>query len=149
MLAVGEIAPEFTGLDANGTPFSLSQLKGRPSVVYFFPKANSPGCTVEARGFTEHYADFVKAGVAVVGVSVDSVESQRNFRAKCAIPYPLIADADKSISRAFGVVGLLGVAKRVTFFLDREGRVAEVVEGILPGPHVRHAVDRLARSGTG
>ncbi len=144
MLAVGDSAPEFTGAAADGSTFSLSSLKGRPVVLYFYPKANTPGCTAEARGFTEHYAEFSQAGIAVVGVSVDTVETQASFREKCGIPYPLIADRDRAIARRYGVLGLLGIAKRVTFFLGPDGRIVEVLEGILPGPHVRRAVERLA-----
>lgn len=115
-------------------------------ILYFYPKANTSGCTLEARGFTEHYAEFQHAGVAVVGVSVDSVESQKKFAAKCSIPFPLVADHDKAIAKRYGVLGLLGIAKRVTFFVDADGKVAEVVEGMMPGPHVQRAVERLHRT---
>ncbi len=143
MLAVGEEAPNFTGTTADGSTLTLSSFRGRPVVLYFYPKANTSGCTLEARGFTEHYAEFQRAGVAVVGVSVDSVDSQKSFVDKCSIPFPLVADRDKSIARQYGVLGLLGVAKRVTFFLDANGRVSDRVEGMLPGPHVRRALDRI------
>lgn len=140
MLGVGETAPDFTGTLADGSTFSLASLRGKPVVLYFYPKANTTGCTIEARGFTEHYAEFQRKGVAVVGVSVDTVAAQRKFVEKCEIPYPLVADHDKSVARKFGVLGLLGIAKRVTFFLGPDGKVAEVVEGMMPGPHVERAV---------
>lgn len=143
MLAAGEVAPEFSGTTADGAPISLASFRGRPTVLYFYPKANTMGCTQEARGFSEHFTEFQRAGVAVIGVSVDSVEAQRSFAEKCSIPFPLVADHDKAIAKKYGVLGLLGVAKRVTFFLDAEGRVAEVVEGMMPGPHVRRALERL------
>ena len=143
MLTAGAEAPDFTASTADGAPFTLSSLRGRPVVLYFYPKANSPGCTVEARGFTEHFPDFVRAGIAVVGVSADTVGAQARFREKCAIPYPLVADRDRSIARSYGVLGLLGMAKRVTFFLNEEGRIVEVLDGILPRPHVRRALERL------
>jgi thioredoxin-dependent peroxiredoxin len=143
MLAAGVQAPDFTGTAADGTSFTLSSLRGRPVVLYFYPKANSLGCTVEARGFSEHYAEFQTAGIAVVGVSVDSVESQRRFVEKCAIPFPLVADREGSIARLYGVVGLIGLAKRVTYFLGPDGRIAEVVSGLSPGPHLRRALERL------
>lgn len=146
MLAAGVEAPDFTASTADGAPFTLSSLRGRPVVLYFYPKANSPGCTLEARGFTEHFPDFLRAGIAVVGVSVDTVEAQARFRERCAIPYPLVADRDRSIARRYGVLGLLGTAKRVTFFLNSEGRVVEVLDGLLPGPHVRRALERLDAS---
>ena len=143
MLAVGQEAPDFSGTLADGNRLTLSSLRGHPVVLYFYPKANTTGCTLEARGFTEHYPDFQKAGVAVVGVSVDSVESQKKFVDKCSIPFPLVADHDKSIAKQYGVLGFLGVAKRVTFYLDSNGRVAEVHEGLTPGPHVQRALERL------
>ncbi len=146
MIEAGQPAPEFTGTTQDGAPFALSSLKGRPVVLYFYPKANSLGCTLEARGFTEHYSEFRSSGVEVVGVSVDTVDAQKRFQEKCGIPYPLIADRDRSIAQKFGVLGLLGVAKRVTFLIDPNGTVSEVVEGIGPGPHVRRAVERLART---
>ncbi|MGD0250931.1 MAG: peroxiredoxin [Thermoplasmata archaeon] len=144
MLAVGETAPDFTGTTADGAPFSLASLRGRPVILFFYPKANSLGCTIEARGFSEHYGEFTKAGLALVGVSVDTVEAQKKFVEKCQLPYPLIADKDRTIAQKFGVVGFLGMAKRVTFFLDANGRVTDIVEGMSPGPHVRRAVERSA-----
>ena len=146
MIAVGQEAPDFTGTTADGGRLSLSALRGHPVVLYFYPKANTSGCTLEARGFTEHYPEFQRAGVAVVGVSVDTVDAQKSFVEKCSIPFPLVADHDKTIARQYGVLGLLGVAKRVTFFLDSDGRVSDIVEGMLPGPHVRGALDRIQAS---
>lgn len=144
MLSVGDEAPDFTGTVADGSSLTLSSLRGRPVLLYFYPKANSLGCTIETRGFSEHYPEFEKAGVAVVGVSVDSVDAQKRFQEKCQVPYPLVADRDRSIAEQYGVLGILGVAKRVTFLLDRSGRVAERLEGIAPGPHVRQAQAWLA-----
>ena len=113
-------------------------------VLFFYPKANSLGCTVEARGFSEHYLEFTSAGVEVVGVSVDSVEAQKRFQEKCSLPFPLIADRDRAIAQKYGVLGLLGMAKRVTFLIGADGQVTDVIEGMSPGPHVRRAVERLA-----
>jgi len=149
MLAAGVEAPDFTGTAAGGVSFTLSSLRGRPVVLYFYPKANTYGCTVEARGFSEHYAEFQAAGIAVVGVSVDSVESQQRFAEKCAVPFPLIADRDGSIAKRYGVLGLFGLAKRVTFFVAPDGRIAEVVSGLSPGPHLRRALERVRSPPTG
>jgi thioredoxin-dependent peroxiredoxin len=143
MLGVGEEAPEFSGTTADGSLVNLSSFRGRPLVLYFYPKANTTGCTIEARGFTEHYAEFQRAGVAVVGVSVDSVDAQKSFAERCSVPFPLVADHDKSIAKRYGVLGFLGVAKRVTFFVEPNGQVAEVVEGLMPGPHLRRALERI------
>ena len=143
MIGVGESAPDFSGTTADGTRLELASYRGRPLVLFFYPKANSAGCTVETRGFAQNYPEFEKAGVAVIGLSVDSVEEQREFATKCGAPFPLVADRDKSIARQYGVLGLLGVAKRATFFVGADGRVQEVVEGLLPGPHLRRALERL------
>ena len=143
MLAVGATAPQFTGTTSDGSVFSLASTRGRSVVLYFYPKADTPGCTAEARGFTEHYEEFRRKGITVVGVSVDNVAAQRSFVEKCQIPYPLVADHDKSIARQYGVLGLLGYAKRVTFFIDPDGRVAQVVEGMTPGPHLKAALERV------
>ena len=113
-------------------------------MLYFYPKASSPGCTVETQGFSQHFEEFARAGVSIVGVSVDSVSAQQRFREKCHVPLPLDADADRAVATAYGVVGLFGLAKRVTFFLDGNGRVVDRIEGLLPGPHVRRALERLS-----
>jgi len=143
MVAVGQEAPDFTGRTADGSSLSLSSFRGHPVVLYFYPKANSGGCTMEARRFAQHFGDFQRAGVAVVGVSVDSVEAQKRFADKNSLPFPLVADRDRSIAKLYDVLGFLGMAKRVTFLIDERGRVAEVVEGMLPGPHFQRALDWL------
>jgi thioredoxin-dependent peroxiredoxin len=142
MLAVGQIAPEFTGTAADGSRFSLASTRGRPLVLYFYPRANSRGCSIEARGFAEHYPEFQASGTGVVGISVDDVAAEKRFVDECHLPFPIVSDVEKAISRQYGVLSVLGFARRVTFFLDADGRVAEVVEGLNPGPHVQAAVRR-------
>jgi thioredoxin-dependent peroxiredoxin len=149
MLAVGAEAPAFTGVTQSGRSFSLASLRGTPVVLYFYPKANTMGCTVETKGFAEHYAEIRNAGFEVVGVSVDSIDTQRGFAEKCGAAFPLIADRDKSIARQYGVLGLLGIAKRVTFFLGPDGRIADIVEGMLPGPHLQRTLQRVRAATTG
>lgn len=143
MLAAGESAPEFEGDTAAGARLRLSSLRGRSVILYFFPKAGTAGCTRESIGFAHYYSEFRAAGVEIVGVSVDEVGKQSKFTSECSLPFPLIADADKQIARRYGVLGVLGVARRVTFLLDGDGRVVEVVDTLLPGPHVRRARDRF------
>ena len=145
MIAVGDMAPAFTGTAQDGSRVDSASLKGKPYILYFYPKANSSGCTVEARGFAQQYPALQRAGYSVVGVSVDSVDDQKSFAEKCGVPFPLIADRDKAVARAYGALGLLGMAKRVTFFVGSDGRVTEVVQGILPGPHLKRA-EELAGS---
>jgi len=144
MVEVGAAAPDFEGTGSDGVPISLRQLRGRPLVLYFYPKASSLGCAREAQEFARNYPEFERRGVALVGVSVDSVEAQRRFAEECRLPFPLVADRSGSIARAYGVLGLLGMAKRVTFFVGSDGRVEEIVSGIRPQPHVRRAVERLS-----
>ncbi len=142
MIEAGQLAPPFVGTTADGSSLDFATYRGKSVVLYFYPKANTTGCTVETRGFAEKYPELQKAGIAVVGVSVDSVEDQKRFAEKCAVPFPLVADRNKAIAKTYGVLGLLGIAKRVTFFVGPDGRVAEVVQGLLPGPHLRRALGR-------
>jgi thioredoxin-dependent peroxiredoxin len=139
MIGVGEMAPDFRGTTGTGATLELASYRGRPLVLYFYPKAGTTGCSIEARGFAEQYPELQRAGIDVVGVSVDSVEAQHRFAARCAVPFPLVADRDKSIARRYGVLGILGMARRVTFFVGPDGRVEEVVEGLHPGPHLQRA----------
>jgi peroxiredoxin Q/BCP len=136
VLALGDLAPEFEGVTGDGQRLTLSSLRGAPVVVFFYPKASSPGCTRESLGFATIYPDLERRGVKVVGVSVDDREEQRRFAENCALPFPLVADRGKEIARAFGVLGAFGLARRVTFVLDAAGRVQDVVDAFLPGPHV-------------
>lgn len=144
MIAVGDEAPDFEGTTQTGERLRLASLRGAPVVLYFFPRASSPGCTREAVGFARLDPALRARGARVVGVSVDPIERQARFVRTCSLPFPLVADADGTISRTFGVLGLLGLAKRVTFLLDERGRVTERVESFLPGPHVAAVERRFA-----
>lgn len=142
MLAVGDLAPDFSIPLPDGSTRMLSSYRGRSVILYFFPKANTTGCTIETRGFTERYEQLHRAGVEVIGVSVDRASTQSAFGAKCGSKFPLVGDATKEVVRQYGVLGLLGVAKRVTFFIDAEGRIRDRVEGLRPAPHLRAADGR-------
>ncbi len=143
MIGVGDRAPDFTAPDEHGQPTRLSSFRGRTVVLFFYPKANSLGCTVETRAFAERFADFQGADATVLGVSVDSVSDQARFATKCGTAFPLLSDADKSIARAYGVLGFLGIARRVTFVIDPDGIVRDVVSAITPGIHVARSLERL------
>jgi thioredoxin-dependent peroxiredoxin len=142
MIAVGETAPTFVGTTGSGERIDFAGYRGRSVVLYFYPKAHTAGCAAEARGFAEHFRELQQAGIDVVGVSVDTVEAQKSFAEKCQVPFPLVADRDKAVARLYGVLGFLGIAKRVTFFIGADGQVQEVVQGMLPGPHVSRAIER-------
>jgi peroxiredoxin Q/BCP len=148
MLQVGDIAPDFElPTDAGGT-LKLSRLRGKPVVVYFYPKDDTSGCTIEAKDFSRLAPEFRKAGVEVVGVSPDSVESHLKFRSKHDLTVRLAADADKSAALAYGVWAqksmygrtYMGI-ERSTFLLDKAGRLAKSWRKVkVPG----HAEEVLA-----
>jgi thioredoxin-dependent peroxiredoxin len=143
VITAGELAPDFTAPREDGTPFRFSSVRGSSTILFFYPRANSLGCTVETRAFADHFAEIQAAGVSVVGVSVDPVAAQKSFATKCAVDFPLVADTDRAIAKAYGVLGFLGFARRVTFFVDAAGRVEEVVEAIGPHSHVKRALERI------
>ena len=121
---VGEQAPEFTLPDADGKPVRLADLRGKPVVLYFYPKDDTPGCTKEACSFRDQYQDFQDAGAVVVGVSSDSSESHRKFAQKYRLPFTLLSDEKKEVIRMFVVNGPLGFwVQRVTFLIDQNRMV--------------------------
>ena len=144
MIAVGDPAPEFTGRDSTGAEFRLSSLRGRKVVLYFFPKAFTAGCTRETRDFAGIAPGLAEQGVQVVGISVDTSETQRRFAEECGANFPIVGDPDKTIARSYGVLSLLGFAKRVTFFLDEQGVVRDSVQSILPGPHLHRTREQFS-----
>ena len=143
MVAVGDTAPDFQALDHSGASFELSSLRGAPVVLYFYPKADTPGCTVESKGFQSHLPEFAAKGVRVVGVSVDDCPAQKAFAQKYGLAFPLIADAKKEVGARYGVLGPRGSARRVTFLIDRAGAVAEVVDTPSPDVHLDRARARF------
>jgi thioredoxin-dependent peroxiredoxin len=128
----GDKAPDFELAADTGEALKLSKLKGKPVVLYFYPKDDTSGCTAEAKDFSRLAADFRKAGVEVIGVSPDSVESHAKFRKKHALSVRLAADADKAVANAYGVWveksmygrKYMGV-ERSTFLIDKAGRIAK------------------------
>jgi thioredoxin-dependent peroxiredoxin len=139
MVAVGERAPEFQAPDQDGKPFKLSSLKGSPVVLYFYPQADTPGCTIEAKGFRDHMDEFRAKGVHVVGVSTDGCADQKEFAKKYGLNFTLIADDAKDVAKAYGVLGPAGRARRVSFFIGPDGTVADVVENVPADKHVERA----------
>ncbi len=128
MLSVGDTVPDFSRPAATGDEFRIADCRGDKVVVlYFYPKDETPGCTVEACGFRDHYAQFVDHGAVVVGVSADSPESHRAFIANHALPFVLISDEDGSLRRQFGVPKTMGLLPgRTTYVIDRAGVVRHV-----------------------
>jgi thioredoxin-dependent peroxiredoxin len=145
MIEPGTVAPDFEAPSSKGQNLKLSSLRGKPVILYFYPKAFTSGCAMETRTFGEMYPKLTAQGVEVVGVSVDDIEKQTAFAADCQADFPLVADQDKQIARSYGVLGTFEVAKRVTFYIDPNGTVSEVVESARPGPHTEKAVKKYLR----
>src|SRR4051794_12369103 len=128
MIAVDQPAPEFSLPDQHGKEITLSKLRGKPVVLYFYPKDDTPGCTKEACAFRDARADYEKAGAHVLGVSPDDVKSHQKFAAKYELPFTLLADTERSVCEAYGVwkeknmygKKSMGV-ERTTFLIDRDG----------------------------
>jgi peroxiredoxin len=127
MLKVGDRAPEFSAVATNGETIDTRMLRGKKVVVYFFPKAFTPGCTVETRLFRDNFNEIKLAGATLVGVSTDDLETQCSFAESMRAPFPLIGDHDQKIASAFDVLWpMIGLARRVTYVLGAS-RVVEAV----------------------
>ncbi|KFE71898.1 peroxiredoxin [Hyalangium minutum] len=128
MIQVGDPAPDFTATDCQGRPLSLSSLRGRRVVLFFFPKAFTIGCTLEVRAFRDNQARIEALGANLVGVSVDSVATQCAFAAREHIHFALLGDDERRISKAYDVLWpVLNVDRRVTFILGPDGKVEAVI----------------------
>ncbi len=141
-LQVGDPAPEDLGVDQEGNHHELSDYKGKKLVVFFYPKANTPGCSAEACNLRDHWSDLQEKGYQVIGVSADSARKQTNFINKFELPFPLIADEDKKVIQAFGVWGpkkFMGKEyegiHRTTFIIDENGKVEDVISKVKTKDH--------------
>ncbi len=141
-LPTGTAAPAFTGKDTNGNIIKLSDFAGQILVIYFYPKDDTPGCTKEACSFRDNYSAYLKHNIAVLGVSRDDEISHQQFSEKYSLPFPLIADTDGTITKAFNAQKSAEKAKRVTYVIDQIGRIAKVYEGDSLIPET-HALDIL------
>ena len=126
-LTEGQTAPDFTLPSADGTEVTLSSLRGKWVVVFFYPKDNTTGCTAEACAFRDSHEDFTDAGAVVIGISSDSVESHQRFAAKHNLPFTLLSDTGGMLRSAWGVGKTMGILPgRVTYVIDPEGVVRKV-----------------------
>lgn len=149
-LKVGDPAPPFSVTSTDGTVVSLTELKGRDVILYFYPKDDTPGCTKEACAFRDIYRDFEKRGAVVLGVSPDDTKAHEKFTKKFQLPFPLLADTDKKIVNAYGVWGekkfmgrkYLGVY-RVTFHIGPDGRIAHIWPEVKPEEHAAEVLAAL------
>jgi peroxiredoxin Q/BCP len=145
----GAQAPKFSGIDQNGKTISLANYKGKKVVLYFYPKDNTPGCTVEACNLRDHDKLFQKSGYQIIGVSADSVASHVKFATRFGLPFPLIADTEKEICNLYGVWGekkFLGKTfngiKRTTFVIDENGIIEKIIAKVNTSAHTSQILDK-------
>jgi peroxiredoxin Q/BCP len=137
-LKAGDPAPDFSGLTTDGKMVSLGDFRGRKLVMYFYPMDDTPGCTRQACSLRDHNADIKAKGAAILGVSTQDEASHRKFTEKYKLNFPLLADTDGAVGRAYGTLGgpgllsklksAAGMAERITFVIDEKGRIAHVID---------------------
>jgi peroxiredoxin Q/BCP len=150
-IETGEHAPDFTLPDQHGNPVSLSGLRGQTVVIYFYPKADTPGCTAQACGVRDHSPDYAQEGAVVLGISPDPVERIAKFADKYRLEFPLLADDDHAVAEAYGVwveKSMYGRKymgnERTTFVVSPEGTVQEVLRKVKPAEHDALVLGALA-----
>ena len=147
-LKVGDAIPAFTAITANGTDFNSTSYIGKtPLVIYFYPKDDTPGCTVQACTFRDQYQDFKDLGAEVIGVSSDSIDSHKKFVAKYNLPFILLSDSDKKIRQLFGVPNDLWglIPGRATYVIDKNGIIQFVFDNTSAKIHIKKALEILKR----
>lgn len=141
---VGEPAPNFSGLSTGGKTITLEDFKGSWVILYFYPKAFTRGCTIESCGLRDSYAELSKLNAKVIGVSFDDIEKQEEFKKANELPFDLISDKDKSIAKSYDTVGILKLyAKRKTFLIDPEGKLAYIFDKVDTATHPQDIIDVL------
>lgn len=146
-LKEGDKVPDFTSKDQEGKTVSLSDYRGKKLILFFYPRANTPGCTDEVCNLRDHYAELKNRGYELLGVSADSAKKQSNFKKKFNLPFPLLADEDKTVVNAFGVWGpkkFMGREfdgiHRITFIIDENGVVERVISKVKTKDHAAQII---------
>ena len=153
---VNDKAPDFALQDEDGKEISSKDLRGKTVVLYFYPRADTPGCTVEACEFRDTYKKIQKTGTVLLGISPDTPQAQKKFADKFSLPFTLLADADKRVAEAFGVMEeknmygkkVIGVA-RTTFVIGPDGRIQHIFEKVKPEGHGEEVLEYLKESAKG
>lgn len=152
-IAVGQPVPAFTAVSTQGE-ITLESLKGRKTILYFYPKDNTPGCTTQAQGFRDHHDEFVAAGARIVGVSRDSLKSHENFAAKQGLPFALVSDPEERLCELFGVMKLKNMygkqvrgIERSTFLIDEDGVLRREWRGLRVPGHVEAVLQAVRGNG--
>ena len=143
-LQTGDLAPDFTATATDGSTVTLSSFRGKQNVIlYFYPKDDTPGCTREACSFRDHVDAFRRSDTVILGVSVDSVASHQQFTKKFQLPFPLLADENKTISRSYGTLGAMGFAQRATFVIGKDGRILKIFPQVQVDGHTAEVLAAL------
>ena len=154
MLSDGNVAPDFSLPDANGKTVRLSDFKGKRVVLYFYPKDDTPGCTIESCGFRDMTGEYGKRGITVLGISPDSSESHAKFALKYSLPFALLADVGANVAQKYEVWGeksmygkkYMGIF-RTTFVIGKDGRLEKIFEKVKPEGHEKEVLEYLDSAG--
>lgn len=152
MITEGDTVPKFELEDSDGNKIKSTDLKGKKHIIYFYPKDFTPGCTIEADEFSRDYNKFKKSDIEIVGISPDDVSSHKKFCEKMKIPYVLLADTDREVSKKFGVWGkkkfmgkeYMGVI-RSTFLVNEKGKIFKVFPKVKPAGHAKEVLDSFTK----
>lgn len=142
-IKTGDKFPAFEAFYKNGKKVTLSDLKGKKVVVYFYPKDNTPGCTVEANDFNKSLSSFKQKGAEIIGVSRDSRKSHEGFCGKYDLQFPLVSDDGGKIGKELGILKITGLHARTTFLLDENGKVEKIFENVKAAGHANEVLNLL------
>jgi thioredoxin-dependent peroxiredoxin len=145
-LQVGDPVPDISAPSTSGKKVKISELKGSWVILYFYPKAFTPGCTAEACSLRDGYAEIQKLGATILGVSLDNLPTQLDFKAKYHLPFDLLSDSKKEVTKAFDSLGLAGLmAQRKTFIINPEGKIAFIFDKVKTGGHDKEVAEALKK----
>jgi thioredoxin-dependent peroxiredoxin len=142
-LQVGDMVPDVAVPSTSGEMVNLKEMTGSWKVLFFYPKAFTPGCTSQACGMRDANEDIMAMGVKVFGASVDSLKTQQEFKAKHNLPYDLLADENKELAKAFDALGMIGFASRKTYIIDPEGNITDIIGSVSVGSHDQDVIEML------
>jgi len=153
---INDKAPDFTLQDQNGKELSLKDFRGKVVVLYFYPRADTPGCTIESCEFRDTYKPIQETGAVLLGISPDTPQAQKKFQDKFSLPFPLLADADKKVADAFGVLQeknmygkkVMGIV-RTTFIIGPDGKIQHIFPKVKPEGHAEEVLSYLKSSAKG
>ena len=144
-LSVGDPAPSFVAENQDGKKVQLTDFKGKPVLIYFYPKDDTPGCTKEACQFRDDYSKFQKKGAVILGVSAQDAESHKSFKQKYHLPFDLLIDKDGSLAKSFGVgmMPVIGLHQRQSVLVDSQGKIAKFYSSVDPKEHSQEVLAEL------